>query len=673
MKSKISNESQEQYENDRNSIRTIIDSLDEKESMLISKVEDSLTNNSTFRSRVTDSRLSTIAWERSGRVMGQLPKGMVKAISLQDKGKAMLMDVVLQRYILENANSQYSHLMKLRLWDLYSMVYGVMPMMYDYRIDDDYVGPDSWLIPIRNWTPQQGKMSMQDSDYTHIDNFVGKSWLEKKLKAKVGDWNEGNIKKLLAKVEDGARDGDKKDQRSYIQESRENQTGSAKGKNAQIKITTRYEGGEDGRWVTFAPEYDGLVIRDIKNPHKSGKIPVVLKYCFPLIDSIYGLGDFERGKTLQYAMDSLINLYLDGVKMSIFPPTIMNPSQVVPSSIRYSPGAKWLESIPNSIRSYNVNPQGMGTFQSTYSFLIGSLLNQNGTTDVAQNQDSTSDPGFGKTPEALKLLQARENTRDNWDRFMMEESIEELYCGFINLVAQKQPKPIEVNLFGQEIEQIEALYPDVKKMLSKSKTGKYGKLTLDTNTFGKDTEYKYYIDANSTSRKAEADQSEALTNLLVAVSKIPGLQQELSQEGIKYSMGEHLRRIFATSGVEDYDKILYPLSDQEKMEQAAQAQAAQNPNQPPQVPGGQGGDVTPPSMAEPMSPEQQMQQEMMMQQQMPAQAPSMAAPEGVDPNTIPAQANPETGQFAYIPQKLQINPNINDPEIQQIANELLGG
>ena len=322
----------EDYKSDRDAVRTIIDSFDEKESMLISKVEDSITNNSQFKSRVTDSRLSTIVWERSGRVMGQLPKGLVKALTRADKGKSLLMDIILQRYVIPNANSQYSHLMKLRMWDLYSMVYGMMPMMVDYRIDDDYIGPDSWLVPIRNFTPQRGKLSMQDSDYCHIDTYVSVSWLQNKLDSDIGDWDKAAIRKVITQAKDGTRTKrNEETEESYVERTRTDDVGSAKGNYAQIKLTTRYEAGSDGKWTTFAPDYDNLVIRDIANPHKNGKIPVVLKYCFPLIDSIYGLGDFERGKTLQYAMDSLINLYLDGVKMSVFLPTVVNPNGVVPT------------------------------------------------------------------------------------------------------------------------------------------------------------------------------------------------------------------------------------------------------------------------------------------------------------------------------------------------------
>lgn len=635
----------DEYTTDKAAIQTIVDTFDEKESMLISKVEDSM----SFKSKVTDSRLSTIIWERAGRVMGQLPTGMVKALSVKDKGKSTLMDIILQRYIQPNANSQFSHLTKLRMWDLYSMVYGVMPMMYDYRIDDDYVGPDCWLIPIRNWIPQKGKLTMQDSDYCHVVNYVSVRWLQTKLKAKNGDWEKTALKYIIESAKEGSKMQKESRDESYVENDRDQKSQGSKGKASQVKIVTRYEAGSDGRWIMFCPDYENKIIRDIANPHKNGKIPIVLKYCFPLVDSIYGLGDFERGKTLQYAMDSLINLYLDGVKMSVFPPTIMNPNGIVASSVKYSPGARWLENIPNSIRPYNTNPQGLSTFQSTYQFLIGSILNQNGTTDTAASSDSTSDPGFGKTPQALKLLQARENTRDNWDRFMMEQSVEELYDGFVNLVASKQPKPINLDLFDDEIDLIKAMHPDVSEILKESESGSYAILTISKDDIG-DIKYKYYIDANSTNRKDDVAQSEALTNLLVVVSKIPGLSQELAKNGLKYNVGEHIKKIFSTSGVEGYDKILIGMTQEEISNTEMENQG--NMNQPPQIAGGAGGDVTPPAMAEPQAPQQPMQQPM-------PQVP------GADMQQ-PMQPMPPQGA-------VPMNPQIQDPEIARIANQLFGG
>jgi hypothetical protein len=365
-------------------------------------------------------------------------------------------------------------------------------------------------------------------------------------------------------------------------------------------------------------------------------------------------------------MDSLINLYLDGVKMSVFPPTIMNPNGIVASSVKYSPGARWLENIPNSIRPYNTNPQGLSTFQSTYQFLIGSILNQNGTTDTATSTEGSSDPGFGKTPQALQMQQARENTRDNWDRFMMEQAVEELYDGFVNLIAQKQPKPIQLDLFEQEIGQLLDIHPDVQDILEISDSGEYAKITIGKKEIG-DTTYKYYIDANSTLRKDDAQQSEALTNLLVAVTKIPGLSQELAKNNLKYNIGEHMKRIFATSGVEGYDKIILAMTEQDMME-AQQPQG--NPNQPEQMAGGQGGDTAAPTIAETQPEGGQMtpeQMQMMMQQQMQQQAPQEGMPQQMPQD----MQQPEQPQG--IPEAMQMANEIQDPNIRDIANQMFGG
>jgi hypothetical protein len=301
--------------------------------------------------------------------------------------------------------------------------------------------------------------------------------------------------------------------------------------------------------------------------------------------------------------------------------------------------------MPNSIRPYNTNPQGLSTFQSTYQFLVGSILNQNGTTDTAANSDTTSDPGFGKTPQALKLLQARENTRDNWDRFMMEPAEEELYDGFVNLVSTKQPKPINLDLFDEEIDLIKAVHPDVDEILKESDSGSYAMLTVSKDNIG-DTNYKYYIDANSTLRKDDAEQADALTNLLMVVAKIPGLNQELAKSGLKYNVGEHIKRIFAASGVEGYDKIVTGMTEQEIMDEEANQQQG-NLNQPPQMPGGMGGETQPAAMAEPQSPQGM---------QMGMEQPGMTQP-----------------QMPMTPQSVNMNPVIEDPQIAAIANQLFGG
>lgn len=560
-----------EYADAREALNPLLDGFDEKESMLVSKLSDSLSPG--FKSRVTDSRLSTIILERAARVMAQVPTGNVQALTSKDKGKSALMQLAHSRYIIPNANAQFDHLTKMRMWDLYSMVYGVMPMLYDYSITPSYVGPDSWLLPIRNWLPQPGKLSIEDADYCFVDTMVSASSL-KGLNTEV--WNGGALRKLLDEVEKGgtAKTSLEARTRSVIESSREHDIKGGKGKAAQVRLTTRYEGGKDGYWVTFAPDFQSDTdepLRRIKNPHKNGRIPIVLKHCFPLIDSIYGLGDFERGKTLQFAMDSLINLYLDGVKMSIFPPVLMTQNGYIASSIKYQPGAKWLMKEPNAISQLQLSPQGLNTFQATYGFMTGAMLNQNGTTDTAVTSETSADGSYGRTPQALKMQQARESSRDNWDRFMMEKSLEKLYEAQINLLANNQESPINLHIFDAEIKQIEeAGLTDVAEIFE---SGKAGRVTLTKKLLG-GCEYKYILDASTTAQKDQAAEHSTLAEVINAITTMPTLLPAMQAEGMELKVGELFKRFIISAGVPDWEKIIVKQEQQEPLPSSGQIDPA---------------------------------------------------------------------------------------------------
>jgi len=67
------------------------------------------------KSRMFDPVLSTMAIERSNRVMAQMPTGKVRAMSKNDEGASKLMNLTLDKYIFPNAKSQFDFLTKMRL------------------------------------------------------------------------------------------------------------------------------------------------------------------------------------------------------------------------------------------------------------------------------------------------------------------------------------------------------------------------------------------------------------------------------------------------------------------------------------------------------------------------------------------------------------------------------
>lgn len=521
----------------------------EKENMLISKLGDSIS--AQFKSRVTDSRLATIVIERSARVMSQIATGTVQALTKSDRGKSKLMGLLLNKYIIPGDNQQTDHLTKMRMVDMYSQVYGVQPVLYDLTVTEKYLGPGTALLPIRSWFPQPGKLSIDDSDYNFVETWVSVSWL-KSQKGR-GTWIGSAIDEVIKRASEGGEsktDRPNKD-KSVVEQKREIATPGGIGDAGQVRMITRYENGDAGRWITFFPHYDNLIGRDCAN--KDGHIPIVLKHHIPLIDSIYGLGAFERGKTLQYAMDSLNAMYLAGVQMSIFPPRIVQTEGVVIESLDYAPAATWEETTKDSIRNFEVSPKGMETFQSTYSWLTGALQSQNGVTDTTSTATGAADPTAGKTPAALQLQKQREGAADNWDRFMQERFLQTLYERLINL-APKTPKPFTLHIFDADIQQLkEAKMDDVMEVFE---SGKAAKVTAGAEAFGKDVEYKFIIDPKSTMATDDAAEHAALTEIIKNLAENPQLNYYMQQDGKRLNYGVLMERYVQTGGLTNGDEIV---------------------------------------------------------------------------------------------------------------------
>lgn len=542
---------------------------DDKEKALLAKNADSVAGRST-RVRVTDAALSTLSFERQARVAAQLPTGKVYAASKADEGKAKLMNVVLQRYIIPNAGRGMDLLTLQRLWGVYASVYGSMPMFYDYTVEDDYIGPYATLVDPRNFLPQPGFNTVQGCDWVMISTVVSIKTLETIVKKKNTSYDVPSVKKVIEMAKKGkpSRDDDA-DKDSYTSTSRYRKD-RAEGR---IELVTKYEKGEKGKWITFAPDYAGTVIRDIPNPHKSGKIPVVMRHCFPLLNSIYGLGDYERGMKIQKAKDSLVSLFLEGAKMAVFPPKLINTSNVTLSSIKDEAGGRYyVTDMNNSVKAYEGGNARLNEFQATYSSLHTMLMNQFGTSDTTQNADQSANSTYGKTPQALKMLEQRENARDTWDRFMHEKAVEELYEGMLNLLTVKMEKPINFNLFSEEIRQIEQTHPDI---LEVTEDGKYGMATIAKRDVKSDKGYTYVIDANSSMRQDDEAQVQTLTQLL-QLGLNPDVQMLLQQKGLEWDIAEHIKTIFTNSGVTDWERILKDVqSDPQAQDQAIEQQMAQ--------------------------------------------------------------------------------------------------
>lgn len=525
------------YEEDWSIHKNYVNTFDAYEAMLIGQVYDSVSR-SVDGSKITDSYATTLAIERSARVMGKLPDGVVEAAGKSDAGKAAFMDILRQKYIYPNANSQHPFATKLRLWQLYSSVYGYMPMHYDWNISNTgYVGPDCWLWNPRNLVPQAGRVSIGDMDYITALTWVGKKYIEDILeKVEKDDGWDRDALKLLKEKAGKLTDGDATED-TEVQRSRTPQ-GTRKG----VQLATRYEAGDDGEWITFAPEHGWVEVRRIKNPHKNGRIPFVIKYSQPLFDSFYGLGDFQRAKPLQFARDGLTNFYFKGIKMNLIPPLIANANGVMKHTLDYREGAVMLETIPNSIRRLETSTAGLATYQGAQSNLTGSLLSLYGSQNASIPGAEALNPSQGKTPAAINMYSDKEATRDGQERGFLESAIEELTDGFFSLIANIGTEDIPINLFAEDVEAIrksglEDVVGLFKGNFKPNETMTAGELTIKASAL-KGAEYRFNITAGSTAKMNEEAQLQAVERLIGVIAKYQNVIQD--DPNIEINWGELL-------------------------------------------------------------------------------------------------------------------------------------
>jgi hypothetical protein len=508
------------------------------------------------KSRVNSNSLLNLVIDQASRVMAQLPTGKVKAIDQADTGKSYLMQCVLEKYILPKANSQWDMLTKFRMIEMYSLIYGSMPALVTYTVKPNYIGPDLEILHPRNVRVQAHKYSIEDADYVFVNTLVPMSFLMGILKREETVYNKDAVKDLIEACKDKRPSIDEED-KSY--EQKQDYTEQAKG---QIALTTKYA---KNRWIVYNREHN-IIIRNSKNPNEDGELPVVMKYTYPLLDRIYGLGLFDRGKSIAFAMDSLTNMYLDSVAMSIHPPYVYNRAGIDQTTLKMGPGALIAELIPNSLRQMNISPIGTNTYQGVSQALKAQLLNMAAATDttVATGQDIE----MGKTPEAIRQQRDRQGARDNWDRGMMEKFVEKVYSKMVTIMSKKQTVPIDIEIFDEDIQKIQEKYPDAD--LAVFDSGETATLRVspdELNDEEKSVKYKFIIDNGTTLRKDESIQNETLLGIINAYAGNPAIEQAMMKDGKRLNMAEVYKRFVQTSGVENPDKLFEEVEEEQSMQE----------------------------------------------------------------------------------------------------------
>lgn len=494
--------------------------------------------------------MTTLAIDRACRVMSQLPSGRFENLS-GDTGKSLVMNLLFDYYVLPNAGMGVPALYVLRTADLYSDLYTI-PMFVEWIKDEFYTGPTFTIINPRRFYPQVGKDTIGKMDYCFIDTFVSPSWLKSR--------DRKFFKNVDLILERGSNSGPEATELSPMERL-----------NKQSGIRIRHRFMKNGDWLAWNPDVNSDLINEKK---WYPRIPIALKHQYPRIGSLWSYTNFERGHATQYKIDKLSESHLRAVEMMIDPPAIMDPIDVILSSFKRKPKQNIFvkNGKVDNVKFMQVAPQALGAFTESYQVLKANLLSMSASTDTAVS--AKTDPGFGKTPDAIKQQASRLGARDSWDQDSMQMFIEDAFSIAADEVAKMGVDGYSFSLMKEAIDNIKEDYPE--ENIDEFING-------NTFTFGServDGKYRYRMEPGSTFIKDD-DTAETILEMLKIHAENPNISQDLAKRGQRLDYGAAFRMILRDKGSKFANKIIVAKDvDPEGTAGVGQDGATVDPNMP---------------------------------------------------------------------------------------------
>lgn len=518
---------------------------DQKEALFFGKYIEIDKDGNVDVKRQSTGELTTLGIDRAARIMAQLPSGRFENYS-DDPGKNVMMNLLFEHYVIPYARKGGPMKVRLRMIDLYSDLYTI-PVLVEWMATDQYTGPDFTILDPRRFFPQAGKSSIEEMDYCFVETFVSRAWIEA-----LDDEIYKDKAQILEKCKEEEIDAS---ERSYI-----DRASKSKG------IRIRHKLSRDGSWLAYIPQHKLVLIDEAEY---FPRIPVVLKQQYPRIDSIWSFTNFERGYSTQEKIDKLHEMSLRATEMMIDPPLIFDPAKVIMSSIKRQKGANYLlkGGIPSDVQAARVAPESVNGFQSMYQVLKANMLSMSSSTDTAVSKDV--DPGFGKSPEALKQQSARMGARDSWDQDMMEIFVEDLFSLMADLIASKGIDKYSFNLLSGAIKQIKEDYPDeADEIESFIKNG-----TMEIPVDRVEGKYRYIAEPGSMLIKKD-DVAGFILEVLKIYAENPQMKEDLMASKQKLDAGWAFKAIIKEGGSKYADKIIVPITAPNPEEGGASTETA---------------------------------------------------------------------------------------------------
>ena len=393
-----------------------------------------LPSNWPYLSQVVDPRLRTTIIEKKARLTNSKLRGRLVPREGADIISARINNALLD-YQWDNAQDGGSMNYKWGIMDqdtrLFASCFGLVTWKYcEYTNDDGEVkvsfnGNEFKPLDVRNvglthgdnvrnakWVQVSDWLTFEDlekeNDMPGSPKYPGLAELKEKLSGNTQDRRDSNYVSRIKSLK-GLDDRLGQDEAFPV-----------------IEVVTEYR---PDRWITFSPKHN-VLLRDISNPYKHGKIPIVqLKY-FPLSDDPWGESEVESVLPLWRAIQATINGFLDTMNIHMQPPLKILEGLARMETIQYGPGAQWIINQENAVTEYSGSGEPLRYFQTTYSSLVAAFNTAMG--DSSQGIGGVDPFNPDKTATEVKKLEKQQNVRDQDNQNALSDALKDMMSMWIS-------------------------------------------------------------------------------------------------------------------------------------------------------------------------------------------------------------------------------------------------
>lgn len=518
--------------------------------------------------RVSDGTTASLIRKTPKRIIQQLPTGVVSSDDDND-WLPIVAEFILLNKIIPYANSDYDLIQKFWSTVENGLVVGGQAVYTPFLKRGREFTTDASLVYWGDIFFQPGKKSFYDCDYFFMRSWWQPETIDQILEAdkKIAEEVEKNGGEYTSTWDAKALQEVKKNITSKDAEARTRAEERLGIDSSGIEVVMGFQKGVGAIFYTGCPANegeDGTIVRRKKNKDPRGLPPVDYFYSDVDGSNPFGRSVIEIVGGMQNMIDADMRAYKFNRALGLAPPVLVYGNVDTTQAIYEANALVDMGDDPkNRIEPLSVDTSAIANYPNIYALnktQLYALFNSGGDTTVSAE---VGNPGFGKTPTALKQQKELMSADDNYIRKNFESFFENW-------------AETAINVYFAEREGVEELQLDRKtadKLRELEKEGKLEDGFVDSNNkvridYSSATPALHFrVDASTSKLNGQSEQLEAL-QLLLQIAATPSLSQIIPQE----KLAACWNKIVANSGVEDSEDLTVDL---DQFETPAEAELAE--------------------------------------------------------------------------------------------------